>query len=61
MTVSPTLVDAARSSPQLDPCDRALRQAQLHAADLQPHPFYRGSFSYLVNPLTTTRQVRTAS
>lgn len=31
--------------------DRALRLAQLHAAESQPHPFYWGAFSYLVSPL----------
>lgn len=33
-----------------EPPDRALRTAQLHAAESQPHPFYWGAFSYLVNP-----------
>ncbi len=34
------------------PPDEALRRAQQHAADLQPHPYYWGAFSYLVRPHT---------
>ncbi len=34
-----------------EPPDSALRLAQLHAAEFQPHPFYWGAFSYLVNPI----------
>ena len=32
------------------PPDEALRRAQQHAADLQPHPYYWGAFGYLVRP-----------
>lgn len=38
------------------PPDRALRLAQLHAAESQPHPFYWGAFSFLVSPLAPEKE-----
>ena len=40
------------------PPDEALRQAQRHAAEQQPHPFFWGAFTYLTGPRTLDKDPR---